>query len=125
MFSIDNNTIIKIIIFQEMMMRHTLSEGGTKLDPFLAQTNGDPHIRQESADSGLGMGSFPNLGTISEDMGRLIIIFGTISEDKGTLIIIFGTISEDMGRLIIIFGTISEDMGRLIIIFVLLLSQNH
>lgn len=54
---------------QEMMMRHTLSEGGTKLDPFLAQTNGDPHIRQESADSGLGMGSFPNLGTISEDMG--------------------------------------------------------
>ena len=59
-----------------MMMRHTLSEGagtaagqgtGTKLDPFLA--NGETHNRQESADSGLGMGSNFNLGPIPEDMG--------------------------------------------------------
>jgi len=61
---------------QEMMMRHTLSDGsssgsgtGTKLDPFLAQANGETHNRQESADSGLGMGSNFNLGPIPEDMG--------------------------------------------------------
>merc|ERR1719474_281824 len=55
---------------QEMMMRHSLNEGGpahTNIDPFLAgETH---HNKQESADSGLGMGSNFNLGSIPEDMG--------------------------------------------------------
>ena len=50
-------------------MRHSLSEPGTKMDPFLAQTASEAHNRQESADSGLGMGSNFNLGPIPEDMG--------------------------------------------------------
>ena len=55
---------------QEMMMRHSLSDGTavsahTNIDPFL----GGEHPRQESADSGLGMGSNFNLGSIPEDMG--------------------------------------------------------
>ena len=58
---------------QEMMMRHSLSEGTpghTSIDPFLGQGNpGEAHNRQESADSGLGMGSNFNLGSIPEDMG--------------------------------------------------------
>merc|ERR1719356_1873794 len=56
---------------QEMMMRHSLSEGTpghTNIDPFLGQ-GGEAHNRQESADSGLGMGSNFNLGSIPEDMG--------------------------------------------------------
>jgi len=52
---------------QEMMMRHSLSDPGTKLDPF--NQNGEQHNRQESTDSGLGMGSNFNLGIISEDVG--------------------------------------------------------
>jgi len=55
---------------QEMMMRHSLNEGApahTNIDPFLAgETH---HNKQESADSGLGMGSNFNLGSIPEDMG--------------------------------------------------------
>jgi len=59
---------------QEMMMRHSLSEAGngTKLDSFMAAQNGsniEQHNRQESTDSGLGMGSNFNLGIISEDVG--------------------------------------------------------
>lgn len=58
---------------QEMMMRHSLSDGApghTSIDPFLGQGNpGEAHNRQESADSGLGMGSNFNLGSIPEDMG--------------------------------------------------------
>lgn len=58
---------------QEMMMRHSLSDGvtgHTSIDPFLGQGNpGEAHNRQESADSGLGMGSNFNLGSIPEDMG--------------------------------------------------------
>lgn len=54
-------------------MRHSLSDGGaTNLDPFLgnpAANNSEMHNRQESADSGLGMGSNFNLGSIPEDMG--------------------------------------------------------
>merc|ERR1719278_2004532 len=38
------------------------------IDPFLA-SNQETHNRQESADSGLGMGSNFNLGSIPEDMG--------------------------------------------------------
>lgn len=61
---------------QEMMMRHSLSEGQTtNIDPFIGQQGGTPggtagevHNRQESADSGLGMGSNCNLGIIQEDM---------------------------------------------------------
>ena len=55
-------------------MRHSLSEAGngTKLDSFMAAQNGsniEQHNRQESTDSGLGMGSNFNLGIISEDVG--------------------------------------------------------
>jgi len=53
---------------QEMMMRHSLNDGNTNIDPFLA-SNQETHNRQESADSGLGMGSNFNLGSIPEDMG--------------------------------------------------------
>merc|ERR1719471_1967291 len=53
---------------QEMMMRHSLNDGTTNIDPFLA-SNQETHNRQESADSGLGMGSNFNLGSIPEDMG--------------------------------------------------------
>jgi hypothetical protein len=56
-----------------MMMRHSLTEGGnnTVLDEFLGQQQqqqqgGEVHNRQESADSGLGMGSNFNLGSIPE-----------------------------------------------------------
>merc|ERR1719348_2179414 len=45
---------------QEMMMRHSLSE-------FQGQQT-EVHNRQESTDSGLGMGSNCNLGIIQEDM---------------------------------------------------------
>lgn len=58
---------------QEMMMRHSLNDGqgaNTNIDPFLASGQpGETHNRQESADSGLGMGSNFNLGSIPEDMG--------------------------------------------------------
>merc|ERR1719308_517112 len=57
---------------QEMMMRHSLNDGTpghTNIDPFLAGQPGETHNRQESADSGLGMGSNFNLGSIPEDMG--------------------------------------------------------
>jgi len=56
---------------QEMMMRHSLNDGAnTNIDPFLASGQpGETHNRQESADSGLGMGSNFNLGSIPEDMG--------------------------------------------------------
>ena len=53
-------------------MRHSLSEGGggagvppAKMDPFLT-AQGETHNRQESADSGLGMGSNYNLGIIRD-----------------------------------------------------------
>merc|ERR1719382_1023941 len=54
------------------MMRHSLNDGTpghTNIDPFLAGQPGETHNRQESADSGLGMGSNFNLGSIPEDMG--------------------------------------------------------
>ena len=54
-------------------MRHSLNDGqgaNTNIDPFLASGQpGETHNRQESADSGLGMGSNFNLGSIPEDMG--------------------------------------------------------
>lgn len=58
-------------------MRHSLTEGqANNIDPFLGQPQGgtpgssasEVHNRQESADSGLGMGSNCNLGIIQEDM---------------------------------------------------------
>ena len=65
---------------QEMLMRHSLNDGRdqgqqqqqhTAIDPFLGQgqQQAEVHNRQESADSGLGMGSNFNLGSIPEDMG--------------------------------------------------------
>jgi hypothetical protein len=61
-----------------MMMRHSLTEGGnnTVLDEFLGQQQqqqggGEVHNRQESADSGLGMGSNFNLGSIPEVRARV------------------------------------------------------
>lgn len=54
-----------------MMMRHSLSEGGSGgATTILTAAQGEAHNRQESADSGLGMGSNYNLGII-----RLIKIF--------------------------------------------------
>merc|ERR1719412_1591046 len=61
-------------------MRHSLNDGRdqgqqqqqhTAIDPFLGQgqQQAEVHNRQESADSGLGMGSNFNLGSIPEDMG--------------------------------------------------------
>jgi len=53
---------------QQMMMRHSITDGPpthTNIDPFLS---GETHARTESADSGLGMGSCNNLGIIHEDM---------------------------------------------------------
>merc|ERR1719187_3236902 len=58
-------------------MRHSLNDGRdpqqqhTAIDPFLGQgqQQSEVHNRQESADSGLGMGSNFNLGSIPEDMG--------------------------------------------------------
>jgi protein yorkie len=55
---------------QEMLMRHSLNDGRDHVDPFLGQSQqSEVHNRQESADSGLGMGSNFNLGSIPEDMG--------------------------------------------------------
>jgi len=56
---------------QSMMMRLSHNEGHTALvDPFLSQRVADQqaHNRQESADSGLGMGSTVYLPIITEDM---------------------------------------------------------
>lgn len=61
---------------QEMLMRQSLAENPTTtgMDPFLsttsqaAVTGSDLHNRQESADSGVGMGSNFNLGSIPEDI---------------------------------------------------------
>merc|ERR1711974_596494 len=57
--------------------------GGPQNDPFLTSTQqqqqADLHNRQESADSGLGMGSNFNLGSIPED------ISGMESMDTGDL----------------------------------------
>merc|ERR1711981_1330148 len=71
---------------QEMLMRQSLNEpnGGPQNDPFLTSTQqqqqqADLHNRQESADSGLGMGSNFNLGSIPED------ISGMESMDTGDL----------------------------------------
>jgi protein yorkie len=75
---------------QEMLMRQSLNEpnGGRTNDPFLTsiqqqqqqqQQQADLHNRQESADSGLGMGSNFNLGSIPED------IPGMESMDTGDL----------------------------------------
>jgi len=72
---------------QEMLMRQSLNEpnGGPQNDPFLTSTQqqqqqqADLHNRQESADSGLGMGSNFNLGSIPED------IPGMESMDTGDL----------------------------------------
>merc|ERR1712001_741035 len=71
-------------------MRQSLNEpnGGRTKDPFLTsiqqqqqqqQQQADLHNRQESADSGLGMGSNFNLGSIPED------ISGMESMDTGDL----------------------------------------
>lgn len=56
---------------QEMLMRHSITDGRQHVDPFLGQSQqqSEVHNRQESADSGLGMGSNFNLGSIPEDMG--------------------------------------------------------
>jgi len=75
---------------QEMLMRHSLNDpnvGGPTVgfnDPILTtaqqqQQQADLHNRQESADSGLGMGSSFNLGSIPED------ISGMESMDTGDL----------------------------------------
>merc|ERR1712203_721753 len=76
---------------QEMLMRQSLNEsnGPQPNDPFLTSTQqqqqqqqqqqADLHNRQESADSGLGMGSNFNLGSIPED------ISGMESMDTGDL----------------------------------------
>ena len=75
---------------QEMLMRQSLNEsnGPQPNDPFLTSTHqqqqqqqqqADLHNRQESADSGLGMGSNFNLGSIPED------ISGMESMDTGDL----------------------------------------
>ena len=79
---------------QEMLMRQSLNEPGVNgRDPFLntaaqqqqqqlqqqQQHQADLHNRQESADSGLGMGSSFNLGSIPED------ISGMESMDTGDL----------------------------------------
>jgi protein yorkie len=73
---------ISIQPVQEMLMRQSLNESN---DPFLTSTqqqqqnSADLHNRQESADSGLGMGSNFNLGSIPED------ISGMESMDTGDL----------------------------------------
>lgn len=74
---------------QEMLMRQSLNEVTApnvvvnNADPFLTasthQQQADLHNRQESADSGLGMGSNFNLGSIPED------ISGMESMDTGDL----------------------------------------
>lgn len=77
-----NSSEASIQAAQEMLMRQSLNE-----DPFLtssaaaaaAANSADMHNRQESADSGLGMGSNFNLGSIPED------ISGMESMDTGDL----------------------------------------
>jgi hypothetical protein len=72
-----------------MMMRHSLTEGGnnTVLDEFLGQQQqqqqqgGEVHNRQESADSGLGMGSNFNLGSIPEVKTTLRTLLFIVKED--------------------------------------------
>lgn len=71
---------------QNMLMRHSLNDPQVSNDPFLntaaaaaQQQQADLHNRQESADSGLGMGSSFNLGSIPED------ISGMESMDTGDL----------------------------------------
>jgi len=61
---------------QEMLMRQSLAEGAVGADPFLGgnpsaaapASAADLHNRQESADSGVGMGSTLQLGSIPEDV---------------------------------------------------------
>lgn len=75
---LQNQRSSDVNIAQEMLMRHSLSESGG--DPFLTSSqNNEIHNRQESADSGLGMGSNFNLGSIPED------ISGIESMDTGDL----------------------------------------
>jgi hypothetical protein len=69
---------------QEMLMRHSLNGDGTSpsQDPFHSLNQQQleiQHIREESADSGLGMGSNFNLGSIPED------VTGMDSMDTGDL----------------------------------------
>jgi hypothetical protein len=70
-----------------MMMRHSLAEGTTVLEEFLGQQQqqqqqqqqpGEVHNRQESADSGLGMGSNFNLGSIPEVRAEVNLNPGSI-----------------------------------------------
>lgn len=68
---------VDVMSAQEMLMRSSLSEPGS--DPYLPSANNEIHNRQESADSGLGMGSNFNLGSIPED------ISGIESMDTGDL----------------------------------------
>ena len=54
----------------------TSPQSAARLDPFLGSTNPQStnemqHVREESADSGLGMGSNFNLGSIPEDITGL------------------------------------------------------
>lgn len=68
---------------QEMLMRQNLNDSCTspqgqqqqqRLDPFLGSSAGPnemQHVREESADSGLGLGSNFNLGSIPEDISGL------------------------------------------------------
>ena len=73
-----NTTSAEMQITQEMLMRQSLNE--TNNDPFLTSTEqAEIHNRQASADSGLGMGSNFNLGSIPED------ISGMESMDTGDL----------------------------------------
>lgn len=61
-----NSNSADIQAAQEMLMRQSLNESS---DPFLTASStaaADLHNRQESADSGLGMGSNFNLGSIPE-----------------------------------------------------------
>lgn len=52
------------LLQQELMMRHSTTEAA--MDPFLSGIN-EQHVRQESADSGLGLGSAYSLPHTPED----------------------------------------------------------
>jgi hypothetical protein len=63
-----------------MLMRQNLNDSCTspqqqqRLDPFLGSSAGPnemQHVREVSADSGLGLGSNFNLGSIPEDISGL------------------------------------------------------
>ena len=76
-------------------MRQNMNDVSTSpsLDPFLGYTNPQStnemqHVREESADSGLGMGSNFNLGSIPEDITGLETmdtdLDSTLTDQSGT-----------------------------------------